>query len=349
MIFHRWGGLGNHRYQIGFSGDAHSNFPTLAFQPYFTATASNVGYGYWSHDVGGHYQDGKTDPELFLRWIQYSVFSPIVRTHSSKNAEVERRIWKFNNFNLMKEALELRYAMAPYIYTQARVAYDTGISICRPLYYEWPDENEAYKHGEIYMFGDDILAAPIVHKSDANGNSVKKIWFPKGKWYEVSSGEILEGNQSHTRTFTQSDIPYYYREGAIIPHFPKVSNLKNRPDKLILKFAPGASGELRYYEDENDNDNYQDNAYTFTRITQEVTETEGTYTINPVEGSFAGMLTERSYDLELLAVNLPTEIRVNGILYTESSNRVAEHGNTITHKKLLKFIYPKFHAIRKLK
>jgi alpha-glucosidase (family GH31 glycosyl hydrolase) len=99
MIFHRWGGLGNHRYQIGFSGDAHSNFPTLAFQPYFTATASNVGYGYWSHDVGGHHQDGKTDPELFLRWIQYSVFSPIVRTHSSKNAEVERRIWKFNNFN----------------------------------------------------------------------------------------------------------------------------------------------------------------------------------------------------------------------------------------------------------
>lgn len=341
MIFHRWGGLGNHRYQIGFSGDAHSNFPTLAFQPYFTATASNVGYGYWSHDVGGHYQDGKTDPELFLRWIQYSVFSPIVRTHSSKNAEVERRIWKFNNFNLMKEALELRYAMAPYIYTQARVAYDTGISICRPLYYEWPDENEAYKHGEIYMFGDDILAAPIVHKSDANGNSVKKIWFPKGKWYEVSSGEILEGNQSHTRTFTQSDIPYYYREGAIIPHFPKVSNLKNRPDKLILKFAPGASGELRYYEDENDNDNYQDNAYTFTRITQEVTETEGTYTIYPVEGSFAGMLTERSYDLELLAVNLPTEIRVNGILYTESSNRVAGTWKYDNTQKIVKIYLPK--------
>ncbi|GAB1414685.1 hypothetical protein MASR2M117_00910 [Paludibacter sp.] len=166
IIFHRWGGLGNHRYQIGFSGDTHSNFPTLSFQPYFTATAANVGYGYWSHDVGGHHQDGYTNPELFLRWIQYSVFPPIVRTHSSKNADVERRIWKFDNFNLMKEALELRYAMVPYIYTQSRIAYDTGISICRPLYYEWPEENESYLNDKEYMFGNDILVAPIVQPSD---------------------------------------------------------------------------------------------------------------------------------------------------------------------------------------
>jgi len=341
MIFHRWGGLGNHRYQIGFSGDAHTNFPTLAFQPYFTSTASNVGYGYWSHDIGGHHQDGDNDPELFLRWIQYGVFSPIVRTHSSKNSAVERRIWKYPNFPLMKEALDLRYAMAPYIYTQARIAYDTGVSLCRPLYYEWPDENEAYKHGEEYMFGEDILAVPIVERADKKGISTKKIWLPEGKWYEATSGEVLNGNQTYTRTFAQKDIPHYYREGAIIPHFQKLSHLKERPDNLILKFAPGASGELNYYEDENDNDNYQDGKYTFTRVTQEVTGTKGIYTIYPVEGSFSGMLTERSYNIELLGVNIPIEVKVNGTAYTQSKNGAVGTWKYDQSKKTAEIYIPK--------
>lgn len=320
MIFHRWGGLGNHRYQIGFSGDTYANFPTLAFQPYFTATASNVGYGYWSHDIGGHVQIRDNNPELFLRWIQYGVFSPILRTHSTKNAAIERRIWKYSNFPLMKEALELRYALVPYIYTQSRITYDTGISICRPLYYDSPDNSEAYKHGDEYMFGNDILAAPIVEAADASGVSTKSIWFPEGKWYEVCSGEILEGNKTYTRTFSQADIPYYYKEGAIIPCFPKLPHLKNRPNNLILKFAPGASGEMNYYEDENDNNNYETSNYAFTKITQSVSGLNGIYTIYPVQGSFAGMLTTRSYTMELLSVNLPTEVKINETVYTKSES-----------------------------
>lgn len=341
IIFHRWGGLGNHRYQIGFSGDAHTNFPTLAFQPYFTSTASNVGYGYWSHDIGGHHQDGDNDPELFLRWIQYGVFSPIIRTHSSKNAKVERRIWKYPNFPLMKEALDLRYAMAPYIYTQARIAYDTGVSLCRPLYYEWPDNNEAYKHGEEYMFGNDILVAPIVKRADANGISTKNIWLPEGKWYEATSGKVLEGNQFYTRTFTQADIPHYYREGAIIPFYPEILHLKERPESLILRFAPGETGEFHYYEDENDNDNYEQGAYTFTRITQAVNGNEGTYTIYPAEGSFNGMPTERSYTLELLAVNLPEEVKVDGNAYTQSDTKSSGTWYYNREKRIAEIYIPK--------
>ena len=85
LIFHRWGGLGNHRYQIGFSGDMHSTWPALAFETYFTATAANVGFGYWSHDIGGHIP-GPVAPELYTRWIQFGIFSPILRTHTTKNA-----------------------------------------------------------------------------------------------------------------------------------------------------------------------------------------------------------------------------------------------------------------------
>lgn len=340
MIFHRWGGLGNHRYQIGFSGDAHTNFPTLAFQPYFTATASNVGYGYWSHDIGGHYQDEDNDPELFLRWIQYGVFSPIVRTHSSKNAAVERRIWKYSNFPLMKEALDLRYAMVPYIYTQARVAYDTGISLCRPLYYEWPNDNEAYRHGDEYMFGDDMLVAPIVERAAASGEISKNIWLPEGTWYEVNSGEILKGNKTYNRIFTQRDIPHYYREGAIIPFYRPLPHLKNRPDNLILKFAPGSKGELKYYEDENDNDNYEKNAYAITRVTQEQKDNKGIYTIYPIEGQFDGMLKKRSYTIELLSVESPVEIKVNGVKYKQSVSETNNAWMYDAQKKILKVFIP---------
>ena len=94
LLFHRWGGLGNHRYQIGFSGDTISIWDSLAFQPWFTGTAANVGYAYWSHDIGGH-MPGAVDPEIYTRWIQFGALSPILRTHTTKNPDSERRIWAY--------------------------------------------------------------------------------------------------------------------------------------------------------------------------------------------------------------------------------------------------------------
>ena len=101
LIFHRWGGLGSHRYPIGFSGDSFTTYGTLAWQPYFTATASNVGFGYWGHDLGGHQQTGDNDPEIYLRWMQFGVFTPIFRTHATNWPGIERRIWKYENFPLL--------------------------------------------------------------------------------------------------------------------------------------------------------------------------------------------------------------------------------------------------------
>ena len=92
LIQHRWGGLGNHRHQIGFSGDTNSSWQQLGFQFWFTATAANVGYAYWSHDIGGHLP-GVVDPELYTRWVQFGGFSPILRTHFTKNPDAERRPW----------------------------------------------------------------------------------------------------------------------------------------------------------------------------------------------------------------------------------------------------------------
>lgn len=166
MLYHRWGGLGNHRYQIGFSGDAIISWKSLEYQPYFTNTASNVLYGYWSHDIGGHMFGKGTeelDPELYARWMQYGVFNPILRTHSGKNAILNKEIWNFGTeyFKVLADAVKLRYALVPYIYTMARKTYDAGISLCRPMYYDYPEAEEAYRFSRQYQFGDEIGRAHV--------------------------------------------------------------------------------------------------------------------------------------------------------------------------------------------
>ncbi|MDP4207168.1 MAG: glycoside hydrolase family 31 protein, partial [Bacteroidota bacterium] len=162
LLYHRWGGLGNHRYQIGFSGDAIIDWETLDYQPYFTTTASNVLYGYWSHDLGGHFfgnipdDQKKMDPELYTRWMQFGALSPIFRTHSTKDPHIVKDIWNFPHeySSIITEVVNERYALVPYIYTMARKTYDTGISLCRPMYYDYPEKQEAYSFKNEYMFGD---------------------------------------------------------------------------------------------------------------------------------------------------------------------------------------------------
>jgi hypothetical protein len=318
MIFHRWGGLGNHRYPIGFSGDTWATFPTLAFQVYFNSTASNVAYGYWSHDLGGH-QGGTSDPELFLRWIQFGIFSPITRTHGTKAENIERRIWKYPNFEQMRDALKLRYAMIPYIYSYSRKAYDTGLSLCRPLYYEFSEASEAYKQETTYMFGDEILVSPIVTASENEiETSTKNIWLPEGDWFEAETGSPLEGNQDHLRSFAQNEIPFFYSSGAVIPMYPDIKHLKERPDTLIVQFIPGESGTFNYYEDEGDNEKYKNGHFTNTKIEQITNDQQGEYTIYARQGSFENMPDERSYELRLLSKLPAKKVVVDGTVYPYS-------------------------------
>ena len=167
LIYHRWGGLGSHRYQLGFSGDTYCEWAVLQFLPYFTSTASNVGYGYWGHDIGGHqYVGDPYKPENFTRWIQYGVFTPIFKTHSTKSALMERRVWTYPEqyARPMREAIRLRYTLSPYIYNAAREAFDTGVCICRPLYYDYPQKQEAYDLNEEFLFGGNILATAIAER-----------------------------------------------------------------------------------------------------------------------------------------------------------------------------------------
>lgn len=314
LIFHRWGGLGSHRYPIGFSGDSFTTYGTLAWQPYFTATASNVGFGYWGHDLGGHQQTGGNDPEIYLRWMQFGVFTPIFRTHATNWEGIERRIWKYSNFPSLLETVKLRYALMPYIYTAARQAYDTGVSLCRPLYYEWPEANNAYLFEDEYMFGDDILVAPVVTKPEKDGTTARRTWLPEGRWFDVCRNKVVEGNRTFTDRYAMEEIPYFFRAGSVIVNNPPMMNLSTRPDRLILKVVPGGNGRTLHYEDEGDTEGYKQGAYTTTTISHE----GNTLTILPREGKFAGMPESRSYTVEFLAVNRPNAVVINGSQVAES-------------------------------
>jgi alpha-glucosidase len=315
LIFHRWGGLGNHRYQIGFSGDMHSTWPALAFETYFTATAANVGFGYWSHDIGGHIP-GEVAPELYTRWIQFGIFSPILRTHTTKNANAERRIWAYpaEFADVMRDAFQLRYAMIPYVYTAARRAYDSGVSMVHPLYYDWPDADQAYAFPDEYGFGADLVVSPVVTPIDsASALARLGLFLPPGEWVEWSSGARLLGPRVVERTFALDELPVYARAGAILPLQPRMERSGERPvDPLILDVFPGDSGSARIYEDAGDSLGYRAGAYTFTPVLERRTGATIALTIAPVEGTFPGMLQARAYEVRLRGTWPPARVTWNG-------------------------------------
>ena len=313
MLYHRWGGLGNHRYQIGFSGDAVISWKSLDFQPYFNATASNVLYGYWSHDIGGHMNANRIDPELYIRWLQFGALSPILRTHSTKSSALDKEPWAFDHqyFSIIRNTILERYRMAPYIYTMARRAYDEGLSLCRPLYYEWPENEEAYQERNSYMFGDQILVSPITQPM-ADGVSRHKVWLPGGNdWYEVATGTLLKGGQRVERNFHLDEYPMYVKAGAVIPMYDKVKNLKSNGEPIVVTVYPGGNGEFSMYED-NGNDKAYATAFARTRMTQEVEGNKLTVKIGRREGSYEGMPEARKYSVKIVARAVPEQVVVNG-------------------------------------
>ena len=313
MLYHRWGGLGNHRYQIGFSGDASITWASLDFQPYFNSTASNVLYGYWSHDIGGHHMADRIDPELYIRWMQFGALSPVMRTHSAKSAGLKKEVWNFapEHADILRSTIRQRYALAPDIYTMARKAYDEGISLCRPMYYEWPEASEAYAFRNQYLFGDDILVAPVTAPGK-EGYATVKVWLPEGKWYEWQTGTMLDGGRTVERTFALDEYPVYVRAGAILPMYgDTVKNLNANDEEILLTLFPGGSGEFSLYEDNGDDKRY---AAEFAR-THLKSVRDGnllTVTVGKRTGAYRGMPAERKFSVKVLASAAPVSVTVDG-------------------------------------
>lgn len=298
LIFSRWGGLGNHRYQVGFSGDTFCDWPSLAFQPYFTSTAGNVGFAYWSHDIGGH-QPGPVEPELFARWVQWGALSPILRTHTTKNPRAERRLWEFPSevYEATKRAYRLRYELLPYIYTMARRCYDTGLPLCRPLYYEWPDLEDSYAWKNEYLFGDDLLVAPVTKPAERMTQcAMVDVWIPPGRWHHWFTGRTYMGPAEYPMVVPLDEIPLFVRDGAIIPTGPTVQRSDEKPlDPMVLNVFGAADGSTRVYEDDGRSARYERGECAWTPVTQRLAGDRRHVTVGPMEGSFPGLPAARQY------------------------------------------------------
>jgi alpha-glucosidase len=305
LLFHRWGGLGNHRYQIGFSGDTISVWDSLAFQPWFTATAANVGYAYWSHDIGGH-MPGAVEPELYTRWIQFGVYSPILRTHTTKNPDSERRIWAYPEpySEILRESFHQRYAMQPYIYSESRRTYDTGVAFLRPLYYDWPEADEAYSNKGEYVFGQNMIVAPVTKPVDKDSLLAQEsVWIPKGEWIEQPTGKHFTGPQAVQRSFSINQIPVYVTAGAIVPMQPQMEYTGQKPiDPLILQIEPlrdNTTSAYSVYDDSSKGEDYKRGVCTWTDVDAKQSGDDLTVEIAPVRGSYPGMIHERGYEIRL--------------------------------------------------
>ena len=327
MVYSRWGGLGNHRYQTGFSGDTVVGWPALQFQPYFTATASNVGYGWWEHDIGGH-MGGGTEPELFARWVQFGALSPALKLHGTKDPLTERRPWMYPEpvYEACKAAFHWRYQLVPYIYSMARVAADTGVSLCRPMYYNYPEAEDAYAARFQYFYGDQMIAAPIVFPADpASGLAATDVWAPEGEWVDYATKEVYTGPAWVRIVGDLTRIPMLMKAGAILPLAPDfegpystgmASGSLDQQDRsrMLLAVFPGKEGRFRLYEDDGSTENYQQGEHEWTEITTRMPERRRwEVQIGAVEGRCPALPEERAWEIRLEGSRRPERILVDGV------------------------------------
>ncbi len=277
LVLSRYAGVGSHRYPLGFSGDTAITWKTLAYLPYFTATASNIGYTWWSHDVGGHHSGAKED-ELYVRHLQYGVFSPVNRLHCTNSETMTKEPWAYKNGAglLAAELLRFRHKLIPYLYTASRLAHAEGRALVEPLYYEWTAPL-AYRYTREYLFGTQLLVLPVVTRRRADGYARVKGYLPEGKWTDIFTGEEYEaGKAGKELTFlrTLDSIPALAKSGCILPLSLDEGNACDNPESLEL-WSYAGDGEYTLYEDGRES---AKTGEFFTCFKASASETEGVCT-----------------------------------------------------------------------
>ena len=253
LTLSRYAGLGSHRYPLGFSGDTIVSWKSLAFQPYFTNNAANAGYTWWSHDIGGHMQ-GIQDDELYLRWLQYGVFSPINRLHSSNSDFMGKEPWKrsWAVEKIAEDFLRLRHRMIPYLYSANYRTHLEGEPICAPMYYRY-DRQEAYETPNQYIFGGQLLVCPVTEKMDKRLNlAATKLWLPEGRWTDFFNGRSYQGGRWVTMYRDLDTIPVLAGAGSIVPLYRNgETNDLSLEQPLEIHIWRG-NGHFDLYEDDGE-------------------------------------------------------------------------------------------------
>ena len=315
MIFSRFAGYGSQRYPIGFSGDTFVTWDSLRFQPYFTATASNIGYGWWSHDIGGH-MGGVRDDELAVRWIQFGVFSPIFRLHSSNSVFNTREPWSYNPRaeRVIGEFMRLRHQLFPYLNTMNARCEETQIPLMLPMYHTNPEEKEAYEVPNQYWFGSEMFAAPITEPMDETGLAGVNVFFPDGIWTDLLTGKVYRGGRMMTVCRTLEQMPVFLKAGAIVPlqaHETGSRKLGNAAH-MELYVAPGADGHFTLVEDDGRTLDYRQGNEVATEIVFNWKECEALLTLSAADDAAHLLPDSRRWDIHFVGFSPECTFEVNG-------------------------------------
>lgn len=306
LILSRFAGPGSQRYPVGFSGDTIVTWESLRFQPYFTATASNIGYGWWSHDIGGH-MFGYRDEELEARWYQLGVFSPINRLHSSCSPFSGKEPWNFRPEirAIMDDALRLRHRMIPYLHTMNWRASRTGLPLVEPMYWGSPDIDAAYHVPNEYMFGTELLAAPITEPMDKSSRRGKAdVWLPQGDWFDFFTGRRYSASSPNGRRMTVwrplDGIPVFAKAGGIVPMQPLAEgdsiNSVDNPQHLEIIVFPGADGDFTLMEDSGHYSRQITPATTAITYRWRKDGATSALTVSPAQGDVHALPARRTWD-----------------------------------------------------
>lgn len=247
IILSRYSGLGSHRYPLGFSGDTYVCWKSLDFQPFFTANASNAGYTWWSHDIGGHIAI-KKDEEIYLRWIQLGVFSPINRLHSN-NKSLSKEPWNYKSVEETAEKyLRLRHRLLPYLYTANKLTNEEGIPLVCPMYYrDKSDIAYSKKYRNQFYFGSELIVAPVTEPTKEGKNNIS-FYLPEGEWTDIFTGKKYSGGEYEIYC-TLENYPVFAKSGAIIPLLPEREGNSTDFDEICLDVYEGNGGYTMYDED----------------------------------------------------------------------------------------------------
>jgi len=278
----------------------------------FSARGGNVLIPYISHDIGG-FHGTKIDFDLYARWIEFGTFSAILRMHSAHENPREgnlRMPWVYGaqGVALMKKYFTLRTQLIPYLYTYTWLAHTTSVPLLRPLYLEYPDLEEAYRHPHEYFLGEAMLVAPVL-----TPGGDQTVYLPPGEWRDFFTGKRFTGGSTFTAHYAIDATPVFVRAGAIIPQQAVSQYSDAQPlQRLIVSVFGVGSGSFELYEDDGSSLDYE-RAQARTTLTHSVAgDGSQTLVIAPTRGTFEGQPATRSYELRIYCAGKPIAITING-------------------------------------
>ncbi|TQV90439.1 alpha-xylosidase [Cordyceps javanica] len=336
MVFSRYAGPGSHRYPVGFSGDTITSWESLDFQPEFTATASNIGYGWWSNDIGGHMW-GSRDDELTSRWVQLGVLSPIMRLHSTKNRWVTKEPWKLPTGSgqgpqdVVVKFMRLRHRLLPYLHTMNRRAAEHGEPLIQPVYWEHPERDEAYGVPNQYYFGSQMLVAPITSPQNRGTKTGKvKAWLPPGTWVDFFTGVVYDGNRSMWLSRTLDKMPLLMRQGAIVALDAALegTNGAANPRGFEIVAVVGADGRFDILEEDESAEGSADKA-PWVKTSISFDQRRGILSIGPNRSG--ALAYSRTWSVRLLGVRNSDGITasIGGVSKADISMKSVENGTVV--------------------